>query len=147
MNLQVLDITKQEVQDFLWEHMSPTDYREDYTKLDVLVWVRDLCFRGDAMLIGDLSVPFVFFAMKRNSEVVEPHIMGDGRYFRTAVREGLKLAGRFGFKRAVIWTQHESIARLAQRCGFTLHGAIPGLHLGGTIYCLGKEIEPETLLT
>lgn len=140
MRIECLSIRDPAVQQFLWEHIQPGDFRHDYTKLDALRYLEAQCLAGDAHLYGDLSVPFVFYAVQRNPRVIEPHIMGDGRKLREAMAQGAKLAWAMGYERALIWTWHERIARICVRAGYSLEAAIPQAHLAHgtlhTLYCV-----------
>jgi hypothetical protein len=130
MNLKQLDIRDQRVQQFLWEHIEPTDVRWDYTKLDAMKLLEVQVYDGTVQLWGDLDLGFVFKATQRNLKVLEPHIMGNGVYLRSAMKQGVAIAWGLGYEKLAIWTQHEKIVRIATKCGFSLEARIPKIHEG-----------------
>jgi hypothetical protein len=129
MRLELLDIRKQPVQDFLWTYIEPTDFRHDYTRLDAIKEVERQVYDRTCQLWGDLDANFVFRCVVRNPKVIEPHIMGDGRVIRTAFSEGLPKVWSMGFEKVVIWTHLGSIARIMERFGFRCD-QLPRMHMG-----------------
>lgn len=130
MNLTRLDIRDPRVQEFLWRYLEPTDFRHDYTKLDAIRYVEAQAYDGSTQLWGDLDAGFMFRVTVRNPKVMEPHIMGNAAYLRSAMRQGVGLAWEMGFEKLAIWTQHEAVVRIASKCGFSLEGRLPKLHMG-----------------
>lgn len=130
------------VQEFLWKHLVPSHFRWDYTKLDAMKLVERQVYDGDVQLWGDMSVGFVFRAVVRNPKVIEPHIMGNGIYLRSALRAGLPICWGLGFEKIVIWTQHESIANIAEKMGFTRHAMVPRVNMDAS-----GELQPMYAVT
>lgn len=128
MKIEALSIRDPEVQDFLWRFVEPHDFRHDYTKLDAIKLIESQCYDQTCQLYGNMKEQFMFRCTVRNSKVIEPHIIGDGLKLRGAFDSGLPIAWALGFERAVIWTHHKRIARIAQRLGFTLNGVVPKVH-------------------
>lgn len=143
MKIEELSVRDPRVQQFLWDYLEPHDFRPDYTRLDAMKHVEQQCFDGNYRLFGNMDEQFMFRCVMRNSKVIEPHIMGDGRKLRDAFANGLPIAWIMGFERAVIWTHHKRISRIAERLGFTLHGVMPKFHeVDGELhdlYCLSLE--------
>ena len=144
MNLEFLNIRAQAVQDFLWAHLEPSDFRHDYTRLDAIKEVERQVYAGDCQLWGDLQSGLVFRCSVRNPKVLEPHIMGDGVLIRSGLQQGVVKAWQLGFEKVAIWTHHEKIARIVEKCGFTKVGNMPGLHMDkngalADLYCLTME--------
>jgi len=144
MKLELLNIRDERVQDFLWQHLEPTDFRYDYTRLDAIKEVERQVYSGDTQLWGDLHAKLMFRCEARNPKVLEPHIMGDGMLLRGGLQQGAEIAWGLGFEKLVIWTHHEQIARIVEKCGFTLAGRMPGLHMDkagalADLYCLTME--------
>lgn len=150
MKLELLNIRDPLVQEFLWKYLQPADFREDYTKLDAIKHVEKCVYDDTCRLYGDMQVGFMFRCTIRNSKVLEPHIMGDGRYFRSAIEQGAPMAWDMGFERIVIWTHHHQIARLAHKVGFELDAVMPRHHLiNGALYdvfSLGMDKPCDILL-
>lgn len=130
MKLERLSVRDQPVQDFLWKYLEPADFRYDYTKLDAMREVERLEFEGSSQLWGDLSVNFMFRVTVRNPKVMEPHVMGNALYLRSALGQGRMIAQRMGFERFVVWTQHEPLMRICRAVGFTHVGCVPRFHMG-----------------
>lgn len=151
MNLRQLSIRDPAVQDFLWQHLTPSDFREDYTKLDCIKRIEESCYQDNCRLYGDMEVGFMFRCTIRNSKVLEPHVMGNGRYFRSAIEQGAPMAWAMGFERIVIWTHHKQIARLAHKVGFELDAVIPKQHIVNgvlrDVYALGMDKPCDILLS
>ena len=144
MNLKQLDIRDARVQQFMWEHIEPTDIRWDYTKLDAMKLLEIQVYDGTVQLWGDLDVGLVFKTVQRNPKVIEPHIMGNGLYFRSAMEQGVALAWKLGYEKVAIWTQYEKIVRIVAKCGFSLEARIPKIHQGPSgelldLYVLTRE--------
>lgn len=118
MELKRLSIRDPKLQAFVWEHLDPIDIRWDYTQLDAIQEVARREAAGECEFWGDLSVPVVFRAEMANPKVLEPHVMGDGRFMRSALEQGVPIAWAMGVEVIRIWTQHEQIARIVERCGF-----------------------------
>ena len=131
MQLEPLNIRTPAVQQFLWEHLVPADFRHDYTKLDAIKEVERQVYAGNTQLWGNLREDIVFRCEVRNPRVIEPHIMGNGTKIRSALRVGVQKAWSLGFERVAIWTQHESIARIVEKCGFTRNAVLPRMHMDG----------------
>ncbi len=129
MNLRLLNIRDETVQAFLWQHLEPTDFRHDYTRLDAIKEVERQIYEGTTQLIGDLDAGVMFRVTTRNPKVCEPHIMGDGTKIRTALEQGVAMAWQLGFERVVIWTQYGAIARIVEKCGFHLEATLPAMHM------------------
>jgi hypothetical protein len=128
MKLELLNIRTPAVQSFLWTYLEPSDFRHDYTKLDALKEVERQVYADECQLWGDLDANFMFRAVTRNPKVLEPHIMGDGMVFRSAISQGLPIVWSMGYEKVAIWTQFEQIARIVQKCGFTLDARLPRMH-------------------
>lgn len=118
MHLEQLSIRDQKVQDFLWKHLEPCDFRHDYTRLDALKEVERQVLHEECQLWGDMEAQFMFRAVTPNPKVLEPHIMGDGRYLREAIRQGAPIAWGMGIQLLRVWTQHPQLVRIAEKCGF-----------------------------
>lgn len=149
MQLEPLNIRTPAVQAFLWEHLVPADFRHDYTKLDAIKEVERQVYAGNTQLWGNLREDIVFRCEVRNPKVIEPHIMGNGTKIRSALRVGVQKAWALGFERVAIWTQHETIVRICQKCGFTLTAAMPRMHMNSDgqlldLYVLTME-KPDAL--
>jgi len=129
MKLEPLDIRNQVVQNFLWNHLEPADFRFDYTKLDAIKEVETAIYDGNMELWGDMSAGFAFRVVMRNPKVVEPHIMGDGSKIRTARDLGVDYAWSRGFEKIVINTQHDKIKNILCRLGFSLVACLDKLHM------------------
>ena len=129
MKLEPLNIRNQVVQNFLWNHLEPADFRHDYTKLDAIKEVETAIYDGNMELWGDMSVGFAFRVVMRNPKVVEPHIMGDGSKIRTARDLGVDYAWSRGFEKIVINTQHDKIKNILCRLGFSLVACLDKLHM------------------
>jgi hypothetical protein len=130
MKLELLNIRDEKVQAFLWQYLEPSDFRHDYTRLDAIKEVERSMYEGTTRLWGDLSANFMFRCVLRNPKVLEPHIMGDGMLIRSAMEQGLPIVWAMGVEKVAIWTQHERIARILQKCGFTSEATVRGLHMG-----------------
>ena len=149
MNLELLNIRTQAVQDFLWRFIEPADFRHDYTRLDAIKEVERQVYDGRCQLWGDLHAGLMFRCSLRNPKVLEPHIMGDGMLIRSGLQQGARIAWGMGIERLAIWTHHEQIARIVEKCGFKLTGRMPGLHMQpngelADLYCLTME-KPNAL--
>ena len=131
MQLEPLNIRTPAVQQFLWEHLVPADFRHDYTALDAIKEVERQVYDGNTQLWGNLREGIVFRCEVRNPKVIEPHIMGNGTKIRGALRVGVQKAWSLGFERVAIWTQHDSIARIVEKCGFTKAAVMPRMHMDG----------------
>lgn len=129
MKLELLNIRDQAVQEFLWNHIEPTDFRHDYTRLDAIKEIERQLYEGSCQLWGDLSLPFVFRCVIRNPKVIEPHIMGNGLVIRAAFHAGMPIVWGMGFEKVVIWTHLESVAGIMQRLGFSCT-TLPRMHMG-----------------
>ena len=129
MQLEPLNIRDEKVQAFLWQYLEPTDFRHDYTRLDAIKEVERQIYEGTTQLVGDLDAGLVFRVVARNPKVCEPHIMGDGTKIRSALDQGVLMAWAQGFEKVVIWTQHDQIARIVERCGFKLGATLPAMHM------------------
>ena len=116
MQLEPLNIRTPAVQAFLCEHLVPADFRHDYTRLDAIKEVERQVYDGNTQLWGNLREGIVFRCDARNPKVIEPHIMGNGTKIRGALRVGVQKAWALGFERVAIWTQHDSIARIVEKC-------------------------------
>lgn len=123
-----LDIRDERVQEFLWEHLVPSDIRWDYTKADAFRYVFDQVMCGAQWLAGDLEREVVFRILVRNPKVIEPHVMGKGNYLRSVFAECLPLAWERGVEKVMIWTQHPSIGCIFTRLGFTKEGNFTRMH-------------------
>lgn len=130
MKLEQLNVRDARVQEFLWQHLVPTDFRHDFTKLDAMRYVEQQCYEGVCQLWGDMDVGFAFRATVRNPKVLEPHIMGKGVFLRSAIQQGEAIAWGLGYEKIVIWTQHDKIADIAEKLGFERYGPLPRVHLG-----------------
>jgi hypothetical protein len=144
MRLELLNIRDERVQSFLWQWLEPRDFRHDYTRLDAIKEVERQIYEGSMMLVGDMQAQVMLRVGIRNPKVVEPHIMGEGIKIRGAIEQGCLMAWERGFERVVIWTQHEPIARIVEKCGFRLDATIPALHMDSTgalcaMSCLSME--------
>lgn len=150
MKLEQLSIREPAVQAFLWDHLVPSDFREDYTKLDCIKQIEDACYKDNCRLYGDLEAGLMMRVTIRNSKVVEPHIMGNGLRLREGLRQGVEMAWLFGFERVVIWTHHTKIARIVHKCGFEVDAVLPRQHLVNgalhDVFCLGMNKPCDILL-
>lgn len=136
--MNFLDIQKNEVQQFLWEHLVPTDIRYDHTKFDAMKSVTEAIYAGTQWLVGDLNAPLVFRCVLRNPKVLECHIMGNAARLRSLLPAALEvawarnwgLAG--GIERISLLTVYSSIARICVRLGFSHEATLPRAHWNGT---------------
>jgi hypothetical protein len=119
------------VQEFLWKYLNPTDIRYDYTKLDAIKYIQESCLSGDTKLIGNKDYGVVIRCVSPNPLVVEPHIMGNGLYFRKAVRDAIPYAWHWGASRIVVWTQYKAIYNILSKSGFRLDAVVPEYILQG----------------
>lgn len=127
MTAELLNIRDQWVQDFIWKHIVPTDLRRDYTKLDAIKHIESQIYAGEEVLVGNEHV--IMRCVVHNQYVVEPHIMGNGLYFRSTMEAAIDYAkDNTTFQRVVVWTQHKAIGRILEGCGFTLTGTLPRYH-------------------
>ncbi len=129
MELRRLSLRNQALQDFLWAHLDPSELRWDYSKLDAMAELTRQEQADECQFWGDLSAPFVFRAFLPNPKVLEPHVMGDGRFFREALRQGLPIAWDMGVEVVRVWTQHDQLARIAWKCGFSFEAKHRGMML------------------
>lgn len=141
MKLERLSIRDKAVQDFLWQHLEPTDIRYDYTKLDAIKEVEREVIANECELWGDMAVPIVFRAVLANPKVLEPHIMGNGHYVREALAQGLPIAWGMGVETVRIWTQYPALAHIVEKCGFKFEATHPSMLMGAdgellTVYSL-----------
>ena len=128
LTVERLNIRDQWVQDFLWKYIVPKDIRQDYTKLDAIKYIEQQIYYENEFLIGNKEV--ILRCVTHNINVVEPHIMGNGIYFRSTLDGAVEYASKHSpFKQAVIWTHHDSIARIIEKCGFVKTGMLPKYHL------------------
>lgn len=130
MTVDILNIRDQWVQDFLWKHVVPADVRHGYTKLDAIRYIEQEVYAQNQFLIGNELV--ILRCVVVNKYVVEPHIMGNGHFFRSTLDAAVEYGRQHTeFKHAYIWTQHKAIGRIIERCGFTLAGTLPQRHIEG----------------
>lgn len=123
----ILNIREPWVQEFLWQHLVPGDIRSDYTKLDAIKYVESQVYAGAEFLYGNREV--IMRCVVQNEYVIEPHIMGNGHYFRSTMEAGIDYAAKnTAFERVVVWTHHKVIGRILNRCGFTLAGTLTKYH-------------------
>jgi hypothetical protein len=127
MKTDILNIRDQWVQDLIWQHIVPEDFRPDYTKLDAIKHIETQIYDGNELLVGNEEV--ILRCVIHNRYVVEPHIMGNGLYFRSTMEAAMLYAKEnTPFERAVVWTRHAAIGRIVEKCGFTLTGTVPRYH-------------------
>lgn len=130
MTVGILDIRDQWVQDFLWKHVVPSDIRHDYTKLDAIKHIEREVYAQNQFLIGNELV--ILRCVVVNKYVVEPHIMGNGHFFRSTMEAAIEYGRQHTeLKQAYIWTQHKAIGRIIERCGFTQVATLPQRHIEG----------------
>lgn len=118
LNLEKLDIRDERVQEFLWRYLVPSDFRHDYTRLDAIKEVERQVYAGTCQLWGDMEANFMSRVVSPNPKTIEPHLMGNALVLRTAIKQAIPLAWQHGFEVIRVWTQHENIARIVEKCGF-----------------------------
>lgn len=123
-----LNIRDERVQNFLWDHLVPSDLRWDYTRADAFRFVMDEVMLGSQWLVGDLDRNVMLRIAVHNPKVIEPHIMGDAAYMRSVVTESIPLAWERGIQKIMVWTQHQSIGVIMERMGFVKEGEFPRMH-------------------
>lgn len=126
-----LDIRRDDVQDFLWAHLVPSDIACGISKADAFRFVVDELMRGSQWLIGDLDRGVAFRVWMRNPKVIEPHVMGDALHLRGVMQDCLPLAWERGVEKVMVWTQHQALGRIVERLGFTREAFFPRTHLVG----------------
>lgn len=119
LKLEKLDIRDERVQEFLWRYLEPGDFRHDYTRLDAIEEVERQVRCGNCQLWGDMEANFMSRVVSPNPKTIEPHLMGNALVLRTAIKLAIPLAWQHGFEVIRVWTQHENIARIVEKCGFT----------------------------
>lgn len=129
MNIEQFNIKDPWVQEFLWHHLTPADFRFDYTKLDAINTVYREVLAGDCMLVGCRESEVMFRCVSRNPKVLEPHIMGNGLRIRSVTRAAIPMAWDLGYERIIVWTQYAQIAGLMQSLGFKQDACVPKSHL------------------
>ncbi len=129
MDIEIFDIRDPWVQEFLWQHLEPTDIRHDYTKYDVVKYVHDCVINGDTVLAGNKEAGVMFRCVRRNPLVLEPHIMGNGMRMRSVTKAAIPMAWSLGYERIMVWTQYPQIAAAMLSVGFTQDASIPRCHL------------------
>jgi hypothetical protein len=126
--VSILSIRDQWVQDFLWHYVVPEDIRFDYTKLDAIKFIESQVYSGDQVLVGNGDV--IMRCVVHNQYVVEPHILGNGKHFRSVMEASIELARQqTDLKQVVVWTSHKAIGRILNKCNFKLTGTVPNYHL------------------
>lgn len=127
MAYRALSIREQSVQDLLWQHIDPTDIHPEYTKLDAILHIANQCHAGTMFLWGDETA---LLRCEGNvyTGVVTPHILGDGKKFRSLLTEGCEYARQQGWSQVHIWTARGTIQKLAERMGFDYLGGLPAYH-------------------
>lgn len=151
--MNFLPIRDPAVQQFLWEHLTPTDIRHDFTKADAIKFVYDEIVAGRQWLVGDMDAGLAFRAHLRNPLVMEVHIMGSPARLRSLLQGALDLAWRKawngvnGIERIVIVTVYDSLAAILKPFGFVYEGSHPRAHWNGSelvaLHVLTLE-KPET---
>lgn len=141
---EFLSIADQRVQDFIWKHIVPSDVRWDYTKADAFRFIFDQVMLGSQWLVGDLDRGVVMRIVVRSPKVIEPHIMGEGAYMRSVIKESIPFAWERGVEKIMVWTQHEAIGAIMSRMGFAKEGEFPRMHYADgqlhdiAVYCLER---------
>ena len=129
MQIEQFNIKDPWVQEFLWQHLVPTDIRYDYTKIDAINYIYREVLNGDCVLVGCKESGVMFRCVARNPKVVEPHIMGNGLRMRSVTKAAIQLAWQLGYERIIVWTQHPQIAAVMQSIGFKQEACVPRCHL------------------
>ncbi len=129
MQIEQFNIKDPWVQEFVWQHLVPTDMRFDYTKIDAIGLVYRDVLNGDCILVGSREHEVMFRCQRRNPKVAEVHVMGNGLRMRSATQAALQLGWELGYERIIVWTQHERIASILQSIGFTRDACVPRSHM------------------
>ncbi len=120
-----LSIRDPQVQELLWKHVNPEDFRVDYTKLDAMKYIEEQVLVGEQMLWGNYNALLRCEGNKFTS-IVMPHILGEGKYFKRLVKEGCDFARENNWKQVHIYTSRGSIQRMLMKLGFDNLGGLPG---------------------
>lgn len=158
MNIEEIDINDPWLQEFLWQHLVPSDIRHDYTKLDAMAFIIARAKTGQTVFIGCKESGVVFRCVEHNPKVIEPHIMGNGLRVRSVTKAAIPVAWKLGYEKIVVWTQHRALASAMRNIGFTQDAVIPRYHLHNgdllDVYILSitkgdpnEYLPPKTLLT
>lgn len=84
---------------------------------------------GNCYFLGNKDDHVLIRVVVRNPYVVEPHVMGNGRKFRNAIRDAVPIGFSLGADRINIYTQYPSISRIVSKFGFKTIAVIPQSHL------------------
>lgn len=129
VHLEEFDIDDPWLQDFLWQHLVPSDVRCDYTKLDAMAHIKAKAKVGEMVFIGCKQSGVVMRCVENNPKVIEPHVMGNGLRMRSVTKAAIPAAWNLGYERIVVWTQYKAIARAMLSLGFNQDAVIPQYHL------------------
>lgn len=127
MAYRELSIRDQAVQDLLWKHLEPSDIHPEYTKLDAITFIGNEIHAGNQFLWGD-ETAMLRCEGNKHSKVVIPHILGDGKKFRSLLLEGCDFARGLGWRQVYVYTAKGSIQRMLKRMGFQMAGFLPAYH-------------------
>lgn len=127
MAYRELSIRDQWVQELLWKHLEPSDIHPDYTKLDAICFIGNQIQEGNQFLWGD-ETALLRCEGNKFTGVVTPHVLGDGKKFRSLLTQGCEYAKKRGWLQVYIWTSRGSIQRMAMKLGFDNVGHLPGYH-------------------
>jgi len=113
-----------------------------YTQSDLLAYLTQLYRQGAAQFFGSKTAGILFRTYMPNPYVVEPHILGNGKYYIPLMRCGIDfLFKTTKVQKINIYTHLPSSRNIASRHGFTLEGTLTNsyLHRGSLVdvYILG----------
>lgn len=136
------------LQDLLKEKLNPNEVfqKQGYTIDNVIEYFIQNERNGVLEFLGSPSKKFCFRLCYPNEKVLEPHIIGDVKYFRTFMKESIPFMFiKNNIEKINVYTHLPSIAKIVTRVGFKDEGTISDTYLYNNkltdIYVLGLKKE------
>lgn len=115
------------LQDLLKEKLNPTEVfqKEGYTINDVIEYFIQNEKCGVLDFLGSPSQNFCFRLNYPNRKVLEPHIIGNVKYFRTFAQQSIDfMFVKNGIEKINVYTHIPSLTKIVSKFGFKEEGII-----------------------
>lgn len=147
--LDLLDPNDHSTEQFLIEHFDSSVLGFE-NQVDAVQHLQRLYDAGLAFILGRLDWQSAIVCLQRSDKVVEPHLAGNSRCIRYAVKYGLPIARDFGYERVIFWVTNARLARVLKHAGFDYYGVVPRLHEKDgellDVHVLGADLVCNTLM-
>lgn len=147
--LDFLDPNDYSTEQFLIEYFDPSILGFD-NAIDAVEYLQRLYEIGMVIVFGRLDWQSALVCLQRSNKVIEPHLAGNSRCVRYAIKYGLPIARDLGYERVIFWVTNVRLAELLRRAGFDYYGVIPRLHEKDgellDVHVLGDDLVCNTLI-